>query len=149
MYVKYYISSYTICIPFYSYLIFSCKKKKNKKTDITVHNEIPLTDYGEHKEFFENAEKKLLALRELYRQELIDLEVYVKKTELVAQSISKLTGKNVKELVQVKNDHIYKQLRNDINKKIEKVPLKKGIGDLDKLISDVDKRIEMGLNYER
>ena len=27
--------------------------------------------------------------------------------------------------------------------------LQKNIGDLDKLISDVDKRIEMGLNYER
>ena len=71
------------------------------------------------------------------------------KTELVAQSISKLTGKNVKELVQVKNDHIYKQLKNDINIKIEKIPLKQGIGGFDKLISDVDKRIEMGLNYER
>ena len=52
-------------------------------------------------------------------------------------------------MVEVKNDHIYKQLKNDINKKIEKIPLKKDIGDLDKLISDVDKKIEMGLNYER
>ena len=81
-------------------ILFFLAKKKNKKTNITVHKEIPSTDYGEHKEFFENAEKKLLALRELYRQELIDLRVYVKKTELVAQSISKLTGKNVKELVE-------------------------------------------------
>ena len=43
-------------------ILFFLAKKKNKKTDITVHNEIPLNDYGEHKEFFENAEKKLLAL---------------------------------------------------------------------------------------
>ena len=100
-------------------------------------------------EFFENAEKKLIALRELYRQELIDINMYVKKTELVAQSISKLTGKNVKELVETKNEHIYKRLKNDISKKIEKIPSKKHIGDLDKLISDVDKRIKMGLNYER
>ena len=34
-------------------------------------------------------------------------------------------------------------------KKIEKIPSQKHIGDLDKLISDVDKRIKMGLNYER
>ena len=128
---------------------FLQKKKIIKKKEVIVTKEIPLTDYGEHKEFFENAEKKLIALRELYRQELIDINMYVKKTELVAQSISKLTGKNVKELVETKNDHIYKRLKNDISKKIEKIPSKKHIGDLDKLISDVDKRIEMGLNYER
>ena len=130
-------------------ILFFLAKKKNKKKEIIVHKEMPLIDYGEHKEFFENAEKKLVALRELYRQELIDLNVYVKKTELVAKSISKLTGKNVKELVETKNDHIYNQLKNDISEKIEKIPLKKDIGDLDKLISDVDKKIEKGLNYER
>ena len=148
MYVKYFISNYTICIHFCIDLIFSCKKK-NKKKEVIIIKEIPLTDYVEHTEFFENAEKKLIALRELYRQELIDINMYVKKTELVAQSISKLTGKNVKELVQTKNEHIYKRLKNDISKKIQKIPSQKHIGDLDKLISDVDKRIKMGLNYER
>ncbi|MAI29208.1 MAG: hypothetical protein CBC84_003305 [Pelagibacteraceae bacterium TMED124] len=130
-------------------ILFFLAKKKNIKKEIIVQKDIPLNDYGEHKEFFENAEKKLVALRELYRQELIDIDIYVKKTELVAQSISKLTGKNVKELVETKNDHIYKRLKSDISKKIEKIPSKKSIRDLDKLISDVDKRIEMGLNYER
>ena len=130
-------------------ILFFLAKKKNRKKEIISNNETPSINYGEHKEFFENAEKKLVALRELYRQELIDLNVYVKKTELVAQSISKLTGKNVKELVEIKNDDIYKRLKNDISQKIEKIPLKKDIGDLDKLISDVDKKIEMGLNYER
>ena len=80
---------------------------------------------------------------------LIDINIYVKKTELVAQSISKLTGKNVRELVETKDEHIYKRLKNNISEKIEKIPSKKHIGDLDKLISDVDKRIKMGLNYER
>ena len=130
-------------------ILFFLAKKKNIKKEIIVQKDVPLNDYGEHKEFFENAEKKLVALRELYRQELIDIDIYVKKTELVAQSISKLTGKNVKELVETKNDHIYKRLKSDISKKIEKIPSKKSIRDLDKLISDVDKRIEMGLNYER
>ena len=130
-------------------ILFFLAKKKNKKKEVIIIKEIPLTDYVEHTEFFENAEKKLIALRELYRQELIDINMYVKKTELVAQSISKLTGKNVKELVQTKNEHIYKRLKNDISKKIQKIPSQKHIGDLDKLISDVDKRIKMGLNYER
>ena len=130
-------------------ILFFLAKKKNIKKEIIVQKYKIPNDYGEHKEFFENAEKKLVALRELYRQELIDINIYVKKTELVAKSISKLTGKNVKELVETKNDRIYKRLKSDISKKIEKIPSKKGIRDLDKLISDVDKRIEMGLNYER
>ncbi len=130
-------------------ILFFLAKKKNKKKEIIVHEEIGSIDYGEHKEFFENAEKKLVALRELYRQELIDINMYVKKTELVAQSISKITGKNVKELMETKDDHIYKKLKSDISKKIEKIPSKENIGDLDKLINDVDKKIEMGLNYER
>jgi len=130
-------------------ILFFLAKKKNRKKEIISNNETPSINYGEHKEFFENAEKKLVALRELYRQELIDLNLYVKKTEFVAKSISKLTGKNVKDLVEVKNDRIYKRLKDDISEKIEKLPIKKDIGDLDKLISDVDKKIEMGLNYER
>ena len=130
-------------------ILFFLAKKQTKKKKVIVSKEIPLTDYGEHKEFFENAEKKLFALRELYRQDLIDLNIYVKKTELVAQSISKLTGKNVEELVETKNDHIYKRLKNDISKKAEGIPSNIVVGDLDKLINDVDKRIEMGLKYER
>ena len=63
--------------------------------------------------FFENAEKKLLALKELYKQDLIDLSLYIKKTELVASSINKLTGKNIQELIKLKVD-IYEQLKDDI-----------------------------------
>ena len=130
-------------------ILFFLAKKKNKKKEVITTKEMPLIDYVEHTEFFEDAEKKLIALKELYRQELIDKNMYVKKTELIAQSILKLTGKNVRELVETKDEHIYKRLKNNISEKIEKIPSKKRIGDLDKLISDVDKKIKMGLNYER
>jgi hypothetical protein len=130
-------------------ILFFLAKKKNKKKEVIITKEMPLIDYVEHTEFFEDAEKKLIALKELYRQELIDKNMYIKKTELVAESILKLTGKNVRELVKTKDEHIYKRLKNNISEKIEKIPSKKHIGDLDKLISDVDKRIKMGLNYER
>ncbi len=130
-------------------ILFFLAKKKNKKKEVITTKEMPLIDYVEHTEFFEDAEKKLIALKELYRQELIDKNMYVKKTELIAQSILKLTGKNVRELVETKDEHIYKRLKNNISEKIEKIPSKKHIGDLDKLISDVDKKIKMGLNYER
>ena len=77
-------------------LFFLAKKKKKK--EVIIIKEMPLTDYVEHTEFFENAEKKLIALRELYRQELIDINMYVKKTELVAQSISKANWKKRKRI---------------------------------------------------
>ena len=48
---------------------FSCKEKNTKR--ILIHKEIHRQTM-EHKEFFENAEK-IIALRELYRQELIDI----------------------------------------------------------------------------
>ena len=123
--------------------------KKNLKKDIPKQINLKNENFDEHKVFFEDAEKKLIALKELYKQELIDVNIYVKKTELVAESINKLTGKNVQELIQLKKNDIYKELKNDIEKKIKIIPEKNSSRDLDKLISNVDKKIELGLNYER
>tara|TARA_B100000287_G_C20643166_1_gene784230 strand:- start:459 stop:905 length:447 start_codon:yes stop_codon:yes gene_type:complete len=123
--------------------------KKNLKKDIPKQINLKNENFDEHKVFFEDAEKKLIALKELYKQELIDVNVYVKKTQLVAESINKLTGKNVQELIQLKKNDIYKELKNDIEKKIKIIPEKNSSRDLDKLISNVDKKIELGLNYER
>ena len=52
--------------------------------------------------FLESAEKKLLALRELYKQDLIDVKVYINKTEQIAKSIVKVTGKDVSDLIMEK-----------------------------------------------
>ena len=82
--------------------------KKNLKKDIPKQINLKNENFDEHKVFFEDAEKKLIALKELYKQELIDVNVYVKKTQLVAESINKLTGKNVQELIQLKKNDIYK-----------------------------------------
>ncbi len=139
-------------IPFAFILIiiifFLSLKKSNKKNTVTS-NELINNNYEEHKDFFENSEKKLLALKELYKQGLIDLDVYVKKSELVASSISRLTGKNIQDLIQIKKDNIYKQLKNDINKRAESISSKRNSGNLDKLISKVDERIQTGLNYDK
>ena len=130
-------------------VLFFLSLKKNFKKDIPKQINLKNENFDEHKVFFEDAEKKLIALKELYKQELIDLNVYVKKTKLVAESINKLTGKNVQELIHLKKNDIYKELKNDINKKIKNIPEKNSSRDLDKLISNVDKKIELGLNYER
>ena len=129
-------------------ILFFLASKKNVKEENHLKKKTT-ENFDEHRVFFENAEKKLLALKELYKQDLIDLSMYIKKTELVASSINKLTGKNIQELIKLKKVDIYEQLKDDISKKVKTIPSKKDIGNLEQLIKDVDKKIETGLNYER
>ena len=56
--------------------------------------------------FLQSAEKKLLALRELYKQDLIEANVYIKKTELNSQINHKSTGKDVSELIGEKERYL-------------------------------------------
>ena len=130
-------------------ILFFLASKKNVKEENHLKKKKSTENFDEHRVFFENAEKKLLALKELYKQDLIDLSMYIKKTELVASSINKLTGKNVQELIKLKKVDIYEQLKDDISKKVKTIPSKKDMGNLDQLIKDVDKKIQTGLNYER
>ena len=130
-------------------LLFFLASKKNLKKERSHKKIVPYESFDEHRVFFENAEKKLLALKELYKQDLIDLNIYIKKTELVANSINKLTGRNIQELIKLKKIDIYEQLKDDISKKVKSIPSKKDMRNLDQLIKDVDKKIETGLHYER
>ena len=130
-------------------ILFFLASKKNVKEETHLKKKKSTENFDEHRVFFENAEKKLLALKELYKQDLIDLSMYINKTELVASSINKLTGKNIQELIKLKKVDIYEQLKDDISKKVKTIPSKKDIGNLEQLIKDVDKKIETGLNYER
>ncbi len=125
----------------------SLKNKKKKTGESKTKTEI-IDNIDEKYEFLENAEKKLLALRDLYKQDLIESRVYFEKTELIAKSINKFTGKEISKF-EVESNYIYEQLKNDINKKVQTISTKKVSSNLDKLISDVDKRIQTGLNYDR
>ena len=80
--------------------LLSLKKGNNLKNKNTS-NTLEINKYDFIK-FLESTEKKLLALRELYKQDLIDAKVYVDKTELIAKSIVKVTGKDVSQLIMEK-----------------------------------------------
>ena len=125
----------------------SLKKGNNLKNKIS-ETKIRVNKYDFYK-FLESAEKKLLALRELYKQDLIDVNVYINKTELIAKSIVKVTGKDVSELTNEKKKDIYAQLKSDIKHKAKTIKLDSDKKNLDKLISDVDQKIQTGLNYEQ
>ena len=127
-------------------LIFLTAIKRNvPKKQIKIEKEDNLDDF---EDFLEDSEKKLLALRELYRQELINLDVYSNKTKNIANRIIKTIGKDINELAYDKNKQIYNQLRNDIKIKANNISDKKSEKNIDSLISAVDKRIESGLNYD-
>ena len=123
--------------------------KKNKITkNLPLNDKFKLNQY-DFINFLESTEKKLLALRELYKQDLIDAKIYIKKTEIVAESIEKVTGKNVSEMISDKENNIYTQLKSDISAKAKTIQKTSGNNDLDKLISDVDQKIRMGFDNER
>lgn len=126
--------------------LLSLKKGNNLKNKNTS-NALEINKYDFIK-FLESTEKKLLALRELYKQDLIDAKVYVDKTELIAKSIVKVTGKNVSQLISEKENSIYAQLKNDIQHKAKSIKTNADKKTLDKLISDVDEKIQTGLKYE-
>lgn len=123
--------------------------KKNKVTKSLPLDDKFTPNQYDFINFLESTEKKLLALRELYKQDLIDAKIYIKKTEIVAESIKKVTGKNVSEMISDKRNNIYSQLRSDISAKAKTIQKTSGNNDLDKLISDVDQKIRMGFDNER
>ena len=128
-------------------LFFLSLKKANNLKNKNFTNTVEINKYDFFK-FLESTEKKLLALRELYKQDLIDAKVYVDKTELIAKSIVKVTGKNVSQLISEKENSIYAQLKNDIQHKAKSIKTNEDKKTLDKLISDVDEKIQTGLKYE-
>ena len=128
-------------------LFFLSLKKGNNLKNENFTNTVEINKYDFFK-FLESTEKKLLALRELYKQDLIDAKVYVDKTELIAKSIVKVTGKNVSQLISEKENSIYAQLKNDIQHKAKSIKTNADKKNLDKLISDVDEKIQTGLKYE-
>ena len=128
-------------------LFFLSLKKGNNLKNKNFTNTVEINKYDFFK-FLESTEKKLLALRELYKQDLIDAKVYVDKTELIAKSIVKVTGKNVSQLISEKENSIYAQLKNDIQHKAKSIKTNADKKTLDKLISDDDEKIQTGLKYQ-
>tara|TARA_B100000575_G_C22710349_1_gene428345 strand:- start:97 stop:537 length:441 start_codon:yes stop_codon:yes gene_type:complete len=128
-------------------LILYLATKKAPK--INNESEKEITTYKDSRVFLENAEQKLIALRDLYKQDLIDSEIYLKKTDDIANSIARKIGKEISEIAFEKKNDIYNQLKVDIVKKVSKKKDNDKSNDLDLLISAVDKRIEVGFDNEK
>ena len=98
--------------------------------------------------FLNDSEKKLLALRDLYNQELIDLELYMKKSDQIANVVSKVLGENILEYGKLKNNQIISEIKNGIETKLKnnKLNIKDNNLDLDfnldSILVSIDNKIK-------
>ena len=129
---------------FFIFIIFLLAKKEVKQEQRVV-----LTENQDDKlEVLQNAETKLIALKDLYKQELIDANIYLEKTEVVAKNISKEIGKDIMDFPKIQQKVIFNDLKKEIKKKINYGDEKNVKNNLDNLISAVDNKIKDGTLYE-
>ena len=130
-------------------LIFLLALKKTKSSAKLFDAEKKLEVFDDDKKIIlEAAEQKLLALKDLYLQELIDVKVYVKKTELVASNLSNEMGENMMEIHELQKKIVYNDLKKEIKKKIDFQNTTESKTNIDRLILAVDKKIKTGNIYE-
>tara|TARA_B100000963_G_C22427749_1_gene580648 strand:+ start:38 stop:487 length:450 start_codon:yes stop_codon:yes gene_type:complete len=134
---------------FFIILIFllAIKKQRIKKEIIKIDKVLP-SDDKEKRQLLENAENKLIALKDLYNQELIDASIYFKKTELVASNLSDKLGNDIMEIPEIQKKIIYSDLKKEIKRKIDRNQMDIPKTNIDNLITAVDNKIKSGNIYE-
>lgn len=132
-------------------LIFIIGFKRNKKEfvaqkDERSHKNYDITVLTEY-------EEKLLALKDLYDQELIDAVLYEKKIDVISKKLSLIVGENISEIGFGKQklimDSLKKNIKSKVLENIESDTEKKIEANIDNLINAVDNRINQGKNYEK
>ncbi len=128
-------------------LFFLLALKKTKKIKFKKYESetLPELNQEDKRELLEKAEIRLYALKDLYKQELIDDSIYLKKTELIATNLSNEIGKDIMEFPKLHQKMIFNDLKSEIKKKVEYDKVKNVKTDIDNLISAVDKKIKDGI----
>ena len=112
-------------------------KRKNKEFQIVNQEDEKV------KSFLSDSEKKLLALKDLHDQGLIDFELYLDKTNQIANVVAKIIDNNIFDYGKNKNDQIIDDLKKGINKKLnnENFTNQKNM-DIDSLLVSIEKKIK-------
>ena len=112
-------------------------KGKNKEFQIFKHEDEKV------RSFLSDSEKKLLALKDLHEQGLIDFDLYLNKTNQIADVVTKIIDNNIFDYGKNKNEQIIDDLKKGIIKKLEKESFtnKKNM-DIDSLLVSIDKKIK-------
>lgn len=132
-------------------LIFMISFKKKKKKHIPQKNEN--LEKNHDITILKEYEEKLLALKDLYNQELIDAVLYEKKVDIISKKLSLIVGENISQVGWGKQklimDSLKKNIKSKVLKNIESDNEKKIEANIDNLIHAVDNRISQGKNYEK
>ena len=115
------------------------KKNKNKKPlELVSKNEATEIDVDALKKY----EEKLIVLKDLYKQELIDSNLYKKKIELIVKRVEDIYGKDFNTFPRFQQKIVMDSLKKDIKSKVR---LHSDVIDeksIDSLIDAVDKKID-------
>ena len=141
------ISSEIIPFAFYFFaIIFYLALLENEKKTIKIkNNKFQVFKHEDEKvrSFLSDSEKKLLALKELHEQGLIDLELYLDKTNQIANVVTKIIDNNIFDYAKDKNEQIIDDLKKGINKELNKENYTNQKNtDIDSLLLSIDKKIK-------
>ena len=141
------ISSEAIPFTFYflAIIVYIALLGNEKKTHKGKNKEFQIFKHEDEKvrSFLSNSEKKLLALKDLHEQGLIDFDLYLNKTNQIANVVTKIIDNNIFDYGKNKNEQIIDDLKKGIIKKLKKESFtnKKNM-DIDSLLVSIDKKIK-------
>ena len=141
------ISSEAIPFTFYflAIIVYIALLGNEKKTHKGKSKEFQIFKHEDEKvrSFLSDSEKKLLALKDLHEQGLIDFDLYLNKTNQIANVVTKIIDNNIFDYGKNKNEQIIDDLKKGIIKKLKKESFtnKKNM-DIDSLLVSIDKKIK-------
>ena len=131
--------SYLAIIAIFVVFLLGSKKYTNKKP-------IELVDKEEAIKIdidaLEKYEEKLIVLKDLYKQELIDSNLYKKKIELIVKRVGDIYGKDFNTFPRFQQKIVMDSLKKDIKSKVRLHSEVIDEKSIDSLIDAVDKKID-------
>lgn len=120
-------------------------KNKDKKSVDLVEKEEPI-ERNVDIDLLKKYEEKLIVLKDLYKQELIDSNLYKKKIELIVKRVEDIFGKDLVSFPRFQQKIVMESLKKDIQSKVKVKVHSDVVGEksIDSLIDAVDKRINRG-----
>jgi hypothetical protein len=126
-------------------ILLGLRKNKDKKPLDLVEKEEPI-ERNVDIEVLKKYEEILIVLKDLYKQELIDSNLYKKKIELIVKKVEVIFGKDFGSFPRFQQKIVMESLKKDIQSKV-KVKVHSDVVEeksIDSLIDAVDKRINRG-----
>lgn len=126
-------------------ILLGLRKNKDKKPLDLVEKEEPI-ERNVDIDVLKKYEEILIVLKDLYKQELIDSNLYKKKIELIIKRIEDIFGKDFDSLPRFQQKIVMESLKKDIQSKVKLKVSSDVAGEksIDSLIDAVDKRINRG-----